>query len=412
MMKAFMLAILLAVALLATASAIAAPATNACEACAYIKMFDSMDSTARAIVFDKSCQQVVAAQSQGVDAAKFAQLHSACVAVQSVLFDPLMLCTDILQCGTASGSAGAEVADAAVGKPALRSAIKAMAAAAVTIPVIPCGTCENAVPLLKALTATECNDMMVAAVTDVLQKPCGFFCKLAVSFTCSNVLPVAANNPTKLCQNVLKCAPSDTPTPSMYPLDCKKCVGTMTLAINIPADKCPGFMPGVLKANGVPPDPAIINFVCKDALPILAKKSPADTCNKMLKCSNIAPTMAAPTAAPTTAAPTDAPAAPNDAPATPTDMPVAPTDAPVAPTDVPVAPTDAAPSAFPTAPPPPRVAFHAGINVPCDKCIAEGVEHGADADDAALVCQVCSIFCCQCLFACESLLCPPTHFIP
>jgi hypothetical protein len=40
-----------------------------------------------------------------------------------------------------------------------------------------------------------------------------------------------------------------------------------------------------MAANGIPATPQIVNFACKDALPILAKKNPTQTCVGMLKCS-------------------------------------------------------------------------------------------------------------------------------
>jgi hypothetical protein len=275
-------ALLLATALLATASATAAAPTptTACGACAHLQTFDSTDANARATVFAKSCDQVVTAQSQGADAAKVAKMHAACVAVQSSMFDPLMLCTDVFRCDSA------EVAAASV-KTVLSTPV--MEAAAFAIPPIPCDMCENALPLLKALSTADCKAMMVAAVTDMLQQSCGFVCQAALGYACSSIIPVVENNPKVVCRDALFCDVPANPMPSVYPLDCKKCIGTMTLAMNIPADKCPGFMPGVLKANGVPPDPNIINFVCKDALPILAKKNPADTCNEMLMCTNTVP---------------------------------------------------------------------------------------------------------------------------
>ncbi len=285
MIKTSARALLLAIALLANASAAATPApTTACGACAHLQTFDRLDARARAIVFDKSCDQVVAAQSQGADAAKTAKMHAACVAVQSSMFDPLMLCTDVFQCDNA------EVADATV-KTVLSTPV--MAAAALAIPPIPCDMCENGLPLLKALSTADCKAMMVAAVKDVLQQSCGFVCEAALGYACSSIIPTVENNPKVVCRDALFCDVPANPMPSVYPLDCKKCVGTLTLTTKIPADKCPGFMPGVLKANGVPPDPNIINFVCNDALPILAKKSPTDTCNQMLMCTNTTAPMAA-----------------------------------------------------------------------------------------------------------------------
>ena len=73
--------------------------------------------------------------------------------------------------------------------------------------------------------------------------------------------------------------------PSLYPLDCTACTQLLTLVTSIPADQCPGFLPGVMAANGIPATPQIVNFACKDALPILAKKNPTKTCVGMLKCS-------------------------------------------------------------------------------------------------------------------------------
>jgi hypothetical protein len=187
-------AALLAAALLATASATATPAApsqSACGACAYLETFDSQDATARATVFSASCDQVVAAQSQGADAAKIAEMHTACVAVQSSMFDPLMLCgTGMFQCDSV------EVVDAAV-KSVLTTPV--MMAAAAAAPGIPCDLCENGLPLLKALSPPECQKMMVGAVKDVLQAKCDGICEAALGFACSTVIPAAENNPKFVC---------------------------------------------------------------------------------------------------------------------------------------------------------------------------------------------------------------------
>jgi hypothetical protein len=194
-MKTPVRAALLAAALLATASANATPAApSACGACAYLETFDSLDQVARAAVFAASCDQVVAAQSQGADAAKIAEMHTACVAVQSSMFDPLMLCgTGMFQCDSV------EVVDAAV-KSVLSTPV--MMAAAAAAPAIPCDMCENGLPLLKALSPPECQKMMVGAVKDVLQKPCDGVCQAALGFACSAVIPAAENNPKFVCTSI------------------------------------------------------------------------------------------------------------------------------------------------------------------------------------------------------------------
>jgi hypothetical protein len=224
---------------------------------------------------------------------------------------------------------------------------------------------------------------------------------------------VPADDAPKICTKVLKCIPNDAVPTQAAPT---QAAPTKPARPTRPARPTKPAKPTT--ATPVAPNPMGVE-AAEDKMPcdaciakLTAKEVPADDaakiCMKVLKCiPNAVPTQAAPTkAAPTTAAPaaptTAAPAAPTTAaPAAPTAAtpvaptaaaPVAPTAAaPAAPTDAPVAPTAAAPSMFPTAPPPPSVAFNAAINVPCDKCIAEGVEHGADADDAAFVCQVCNL---------------------
>ena len=104
----FALIVLIAAVLCASASAAAAPMPNAavaCAACAHLAA-DAQNEIAREAVFAASCANVVAAQAQEGDSQEaLAHMHTACVAEQSIMLDPQMLCADVLRCEPAVASA-------------------------------------------------------------------------------------------------------------------------------------------------------------------------------------------------------------------------------------------------------------------------------------------------------------------
>ena len=100
--------IIVIVAVLCASASAAAPMPNAavaCTACAQLAA-DAQDEVARQAVFAASCANVVAAQAQDTDSQEtLSHMHTACVAEQSIMLDPKMLCADVLRCPVATTAA-------------------------------------------------------------------------------------------------------------------------------------------------------------------------------------------------------------------------------------------------------------------------------------------------------------------